>query len=122
LPLRKHLAEGQLDTINVMPCPLTVLPDQLAYIHFTTLTIQNALKRLPELYFQDLRVHDLLHPSVQALPISASLGCFARDLAILFDRFQEGLVRFLPLVGGDAAAADAPELLDGANAPQGALA
>ena len=41
------------DAIRVLPARITVLPDQLAYIHFVSLTIQNALKRLPELYLQD---------------------------------------------------------------------
>jgi hypothetical protein len=55
-----YLRDGRLDTINVMPCPLTVLPDQLAYIHAAALMIQNALKRLPDLYFQDAAVHEAL--------------------------------------------------------------
>src|SRR5262245_23519305 len=58
-----YLRDGERDTVHVMPCPLTMLPDQLAYIHFVTLTIQNALKRLPELYFQDFAVRDVLRLS-----------------------------------------------------------
>jgi hypothetical protein len=60
---RRHLIyqrEGELDTIHVMPLPLAALPDQLAYLHVVTLTIQNALKRLPELYFQDFAVREIL--------------------------------------------------------------
>jgi hypothetical protein len=49
-----YLRDGQLDTIRVLPLPLTVLPDQLAYFHSVSLTVQNALKRLPELYLQVL--------------------------------------------------------------------
>jgi hypothetical protein len=55
-----YLRDGQLDTIRVLPLPLTVLPDQLAYLHAVSLTVQNALKRLPELYLQDPEVHELL--------------------------------------------------------------
>jgi hypothetical protein len=55
-----YLRDGELETIRVLPCPLTVLPDQLAYIHYATLTIHNALKRLPELYLQDFTVRDIL--------------------------------------------------------------
>ena len=55
-----YLRDGELDTIHVLPCPVTVLPDQVAYIHFVTLTIQNALKRFPELYLQDPAVRDIL--------------------------------------------------------------
>jgi hypothetical protein len=58
-----YLRDGKLDTIWVFPCPLTVLPDQLAYIHYVSLTIQNALKRLTELYMQDFGVRDLLRVS-----------------------------------------------------------
>jgi hypothetical protein len=61
--LRRHvvyLRDGKPDAIHIMPCPLAVLPDQLAYIHVVTLTIQNALKRLPELYFQDFAVREVL--------------------------------------------------------------
>src|SRR5438552_8403869 len=28
-----YLREGQPDIIRVLPCPITVLPDQLAYVH-----------------------------------------------------------------------------------------
>ncbi len=58
-----YLRDGELDTIRVLPCPITVLPDQLAYIHYVALTIHNALKRLPELYLQDFAVRDLLRIS-----------------------------------------------------------
>jgi hypothetical protein len=58
-----YLRDGELETIRVLPCPLTVLPDQLAYIHYVSLTILNALKRLPELYFQDFAVRDVLRIS-----------------------------------------------------------
>jgi len=55
-----YLRDGKTETIRVMACPVTALPEQRAYIHFVTLTIQNALKRLTELYFQDFIVRDLL--------------------------------------------------------------
>jgi hypothetical protein len=55
-----YLRDGQVDTIRVLPLPLTVLPDQLAYLHSVCLTVQNALKRLPELYLQDPEIRELL--------------------------------------------------------------
>jgi hypothetical protein len=55
-----YLRDGEKDAISVLPCPVTVLPDQLAYIHFVSLTILNALKRLPDLYMQDFAVRDVL--------------------------------------------------------------
>jgi hypothetical protein len=63
---RRHLIyqrEGQDETIRVLPCPVTLLPDQLAYIHYVSLTIENALKRLPEMYLQDFGVRDVLRIS-----------------------------------------------------------
>ena len=58
-----YLRDGQMDTVHVLPCPLTVLPDQLSYIHFVTLTIHNALKRLPDIYMQDFAVRETLRLS-----------------------------------------------------------
>jgi hypothetical protein len=58
-----YLRDGELDTIRVLPCPVTVLPDQLAYCHSVSLTIQNALKRLPDMYMQDFAVRDVLRLS-----------------------------------------------------------
>ena len=58
-----YLRDGQVETVRVLPCPLTILPDQRSYIHSVSLTIQNALKRLPELYLQDFAVRDVLRIS-----------------------------------------------------------
>ena len=55
-----YLRDGEWDTIRVLPCPITVLPDQLAYIHYVSLTVHNALKRLPEMYMQDFGVREIL--------------------------------------------------------------
>ncbi len=55
-----YLREGQPETIRILPCPLTVLPDQLAYIHSVSLTLLNALRRLPEMYLQDRSVREVL--------------------------------------------------------------
>src|SRR5262245_20023655 len=64
--LRRHLIylrDGRPDAIHVLPCPLTVLPEQVAYIHFVSLTIHNALKRLADLYLQDFAVREVLRLS-----------------------------------------------------------
>lgn len=61
--VRRHLIylrDGELDAIHVMACPLTMLPDQRAYLHYASLAIQNAMKRLPELYLEDETVRELL--------------------------------------------------------------
>jgi hypothetical protein len=55
-----YLHEGQVEPIRVLPTPITILPDQLAYLHYVTLTLQNALKRLPRLYLQDPAVREIL--------------------------------------------------------------
>src|SRR5262245_12373994 len=55
-----YLRDGQPETIHVMACPMTVLPDQLAYLHYVTQTIDNALKRFPDLYIQDFAVREVL--------------------------------------------------------------
>jgi hypothetical protein len=60
---RRHLVylrEDRQDVIVVFPWPVAALPDQISYIHFVSLTVQNALKRLPELYFQDFAVREAL--------------------------------------------------------------
>ncbi len=61
--VRRHLVylrDGKGDAIRVLACPLTALPDQLAYVQSVSLTLLNALKRLPELYFQDFAVREAL--------------------------------------------------------------
>jgi hypothetical protein len=61
--LRRHLfyiRDGLEESIRILPCPLTVLPDQLAYVHTASLTILNALKRLPQLYVDDPDVRETL--------------------------------------------------------------
>ena len=55
-----YLRGGEPEAIRVLPCPVTVLPDQLAYVHYVSQTILGALKRLPELYFQDFGVREIL--------------------------------------------------------------
>jgi hypothetical protein len=61
--LRRHLIylrDGKPDAVRVLACPMTALPDQLRYVQSVSLTILNALKRLPELYVQDFAVRDVL--------------------------------------------------------------
>lgn len=48
-----YVRDGEVEPIRILPCPIPVLPDQLAYIRYTALTILNALKRLPEIYLKD---------------------------------------------------------------------
>jgi hypothetical protein len=60
---RRHLVylrDGKPETVRVLPQPLTVLPEQLSYVRYVSLTIANALKRLPDLYLEDEAVRKLL--------------------------------------------------------------
>lgn len=58
-----YLRDGQQEVIHTMLLPVTVLPEQMGYLHYVSLTIQNALKRLPELYMQDFAVRAILRIS-----------------------------------------------------------
>lgn len=55
-----YLHEGTIEPIRILPAPITVLPDQVAYLHHVTLTVQQALKRLPALYLHDFTVREIL--------------------------------------------------------------
>jgi hypothetical protein len=51
-----YVRDGQAEAIRVMLRPTGVMPDQLAYLHYISLTLINALKRLPDLYIQDFAI------------------------------------------------------------------
>jgi hypothetical protein len=55
-----YLREGEPEVIHIMLRPIAVMPDQLAYLNFVSLTILNALKRLPDLYLQDFGVRAIV--------------------------------------------------------------
>lgn len=52
--------DGHDEAIRVFLRPTAIMPDQLAYLHFVSLTIVNALKRLPDLYIQDFDVRQIV--------------------------------------------------------------
>jgi hypothetical protein len=52
--------DGVEEIIHIMPMPITILPDQVIYLHYVSQIVNNALKRLPELYFQDDAVRTAL--------------------------------------------------------------
>lgn len=96
--LRRHLIylrDGQPEPIHVMPAPVTVLPDQLAYIHHVSLTIHNALKRLLELYIQDFTVRDVLRlPPAEEEWLWKSWGPSHRENNPIFGRL-DAMVDFI---------------------------
>ncbi len=55
-----YMRDGQLEAIRVMLRPTGIMPDQLAYLHYVSLTLINALKRLPDLYIQDFAVRSVV--------------------------------------------------------------
>lgn len=55
-----YLHDGRLDPIRILPCPIAILPSQLSYIHAVTVIVQEAIKRLPTLYFADPKVRHIL--------------------------------------------------------------
>lgn len=62
----RHLAyqrDGVTETIRLLPCPLTMRQDQLGYTHYVSQTIVNAIKRLPDMYFEVPEVRDILRVS-----------------------------------------------------------
>ena len=90
-----YLRDGEADIVHIMPCPLTALPDQLAYIHVVTLTLQNALKRLPDLYFQDVAVREVLRlPPEEECWLRECWGPSQRENNPIFGRY-DAVVDFL---------------------------
>jgi hypothetical protein len=63
---QRHLAyqrDGVTETIRLLPCPLTMRQDQLGYTHYVSQTIVNAIKRLPDMYFEMPEVRETLRVS-----------------------------------------------------------
>ncbi len=90
--VRRHviyLRDGELDAIHIMACPLTMLPEQGAYLHYVSLTIQNAMKRLPELYMEDDAVRELLRlPPGEDEWLRESWGPSQRENNPIFARYD----------------------------------
>jgi hypothetical protein len=95
--LSRHLIyfhEGVMDPIRVLPTPITVLPNQLSYIHHVTLTVQNALKRLPQLYLHDENVRDILRlPDAEEAWLRECWGTSQEEHNPVFGR-MDALIEF----------------------------
>jgi carboxypeptidase Taq len=63
---------GAIEPVRVMLRPLLVMPEQVAYLHRVCSVIVDALKRLPELYFADPEIRDIL-------PLAADEEAWLRD-------------------------------------------
>lgn len=60
---RRHLEyfhDGRVEAIRVLPCPITLLAEQLVYLHSVARTLHHALLRMPALYLEDAAVRALL--------------------------------------------------------------
>jgi hypothetical protein len=55
-----YFSDGVVQTIRVFPCPVTILPEELEYVHRVVRTLHDALVRLPELYAADPAVRGIL--------------------------------------------------------------
>jgi hypothetical protein len=55
-----YFHDGVRETIRVLPCPIAMLPEEVAYLHRVTRTLHDALVRIPELYLTDPAVRALL--------------------------------------------------------------
>jgi hypothetical protein len=61
--LERHLdyfMDGEVNTIRVLPLPITILPEQVEYLYGIVRTLHRALLRMPELYLCDPQVRALL--------------------------------------------------------------
>ena len=59
----RHLVyqrDGVDEVIRLLPCPITLRPDQLGYTHYVSQTLLNCMKRLPDLYFSHPEVQEIL--------------------------------------------------------------
>ncbi|MGZ6070727.1 MAG: hypothetical protein ACXWK8_05885 [Myxococcaceae bacterium] len=55
-----YLHHGCAEAVSILPAPLTVLPEQEAYLHTTALTLHDATRRLLELWLVDPDVRSAL--------------------------------------------------------------
>lgn len=81
--------DGRVETIRVMLRPHAVMPDQSAYLHYVSLTLLNALKRLPELYLADAEVRRIVPLSPEEEEwLRESWGASQRDNNPVFGRLD----------------------------------
>ena len=82
-----YLRDDEVDVIRLLPMPVAALPDQLSYVRTVTLALHGALARLPDLYFEDPDVHDLLElPEEEEAWLRAYWKPHVREHNVLFGR------------------------------------
>ena len=55
-----YFMDGAVQTIRVFPCPITLLPEEVDYVHRVVRTLHDAMVRLPDLYLADADVRSIL--------------------------------------------------------------
>ena len=86
--------DGKMETIPRLAAPSAVMPDQLAYLHFVSLTLLNALKRLPEMYLADAEIRRIVPLSEdEEAWLRDSWGPSQRDNNPVFGRL-DGVIEF----------------------------
>jgi hypothetical protein len=55
-----YFMDGTVHTIRVFPCPITLLAEEIGYVHRVVRTLHDALVRMPELYLADPAVRTIL--------------------------------------------------------------
>ena len=55
-----YFMDGAVQTIRVFPCPITLLPEEVDYVHRVVRTLHDAMVRLPDLYLADPDVRSIL--------------------------------------------------------------
>ncbi|HEY8142906.1 MAG TPA: hypothetical protein VIG06_09545 [Kofleriaceae bacterium] len=82
-----YLHDDEVDVIRLLPMPVAALPDQLSYVRTVTLALHGALARMPDLYFADPDVHDLLAlPDEEEAWLREYWKPHVRDANFLFGR------------------------------------
>ena len=127
-----YFHDGRVEAIRVLPCPITLLPDQLVYLHAITRTLHHALLRMPELYFGDPAVQALLRldpaedewlracwtPAVQARnPVFDRLDCMVDYASPIWKDTLRFVEPNLTGVGGLYLVPAVEEVVDGVIVP-----
>jgi hypothetical protein len=127
-----YFHDGRVETIRVLPCPITLLPEQLVYLHSVARTLHRGLLRLPELYFGDSAVRDLLRldpvedewlracwtPAVQARnPVFDRLDCMVDYASPIWKDTLRFVEPNLTGIGGLYLVPAVEEVVDGVVVP-----
>jgi hypothetical protein len=82
-----YLREDEVDVVRLLPMPVPALPDQLSYVRAVTLMLHHALGRLPDIYFADPEVHQVLAlPEAEEAWLRACWQPHVRDANFMFGR------------------------------------